>query len=138
LDRKLAGQVAFPGLRPHCRDQAGVTINEGAAACEREWNDGAGLHGAEDHARSWLFDGQSRPPCTSLVTVYARLITCRTPRTPERRRFGLVRDACATCVIAARTFDQAERRKLLHLQIIKGLGLVDEDFRLLPQPHLSA
>jgi hypothetical protein len=29
-----------------------MTINEGAAACEREWNDGAGLHGAEDPARA--------------------------------------------------------------------------------------
>jgi hypothetical protein len=137
LDRKLAIQITFGDLQSHCRDEAGVTINEGAAACEREWNDGAGLHGAEDHARSWLFDGQSRPPCTSLVTVYARLITCRTPRTPEPRRFGLVRDACAPCVTTARPFDVAVRRKMLHLQIIKRLGLIDQNFELLPVPCFS-
>jgi hypothetical protein len=40
-------------------------------------------------------------------------------------------------VTTARAFDLAVRRKMLHLRIIKGLGLVDEDFRLLPVPCFS-
>jgi hypothetical protein len=59
LDRKLSIQVTFADPRAHRRYEASMTINEGAAAREREWNDGAGLHGAEDHARAWLVDGQS-------------------------------------------------------------------------------
>jgi hypothetical protein len=49
----------------------------------------------------------------------------------------LVRDACATGVTAMRTFDLAVRRKMLHLQIIKGLRLIDQDFELLPVPCFS-
>jgi hypothetical protein len=46
-------------------------------------------------------------------------------------------DCRLTGVTAARTFDQAERRKLLHLQIIKGLRLIDQNFELLPVPCFS-
>jgi hypothetical protein len=49
----------------------------------------------------------------------------------------LVRDACPTGVTAVRTFDPAIRRKLLHLQIIKGLCLIDQNFELLPVPCFS-
>jgi hypothetical protein len=37
-------------------------------------------------------------------------------------------------VTTARAFDLAVRRKMLHLQIIKGLRLIDQDFELLPVP----
>jgi len=34
-----------------------MTANESAAAREREWQDRAGVHGAEAHARAQFFDG---------------------------------------------------------------------------------
>jgi hypothetical protein len=46
-------------------------------------------------------------------------------------------DCRLTGVTAVRTFDLAVRRKMLHLQIIKGLRLVDQDFELLPVPCFS-
>jgi hypothetical protein len=49
----------------------------------------------------------------------------------------LVRDPGATCVTAVRALDLAARRKMLHLQIIKGLGLIDQNFELLPVPCFS-
>jgi hypothetical protein len=38
---------------------------------------------------------------------------------------------------AMRAFDQAGRRQLPHLQAIKGLCLVDQNFELLPVPLFS-
>jgi hypothetical protein len=49
----------------------------------------------------------------------------------------LVRDTCPTGVTAVRAFDQAVRRQLPNLQIIKGLCLVDQNFELLPLPCFS-
>jgi hypothetical protein len=40
-------------------------------------------------------------------------------------------------VSAARAFDLAVRRKMLHLQIIKGFCLIDQNFELLPLPCFS-
>jgi hypothetical protein len=77
LNAQLAIKIPLAGIRAHGRDEPGMPVDEGAPAREGEWNDGAGLHGLGDRARAWLFNRQSRPPFTSLVSVYARLITPR-------------------------------------------------------------
>jgi hypothetical protein len=82
-----------------------------------------------DDGHAYLYEAQ--------LSQFAVSIAPATPRTFELRCFGLVRDACLTGVTAVRTFDQAARRKLLHLQIIKGLCLVDQNFELLPVPCFS-
>jgi hypothetical protein len=46
-------------------------------------------------------------------------------------------DCRLTGVTAVRTFDLRYEGRLLHLQIIKGLRLVDQDFELLPVPCFS-